>query len=312
MNGLCAAVLLACLALAPTAAAQGDAQFNAELARGLRAYKDKDYAQAEKVYTAMLAEARAARAEPDRVASLLNNLGTVHLATGRYKQARESHTQAMRLKEAHWGKESATVAVSIHNLADVALAEKKLDEAAQLLERAVAIREKALGPRDPRVAETMEAWAGALCGGGRHGDAAAALERAIPIRQAQEEASEEDLDLVLPLMDRVGACHAHAGDHPATRAALERALRRRERTLGMEDPAIADTLCGLAATYAAEGSWEKARPLLRRALVIRERALGPEAPGVTAVLEQLAESLEKSGRGEEAKPLRERAATLRK
>lgn len=69
---------------------------------------------------------------------------------------------------------------------------------------------------------------------------------------------------------------------------IERALAIREKVLGPDHPAVADSLHALAVLYDNKGDYAKAEPHNLRALAIREKALGPDHPEVAKTLNNLA------------------------
>lgn len=56
---------------------------------------------------------------------------------------------------------------------------------------------------------------------------------------------------------------------------LNDALAIREKTLGMDHPAVAATLNNLAVLYGKRGKYKEAEPLCKRALEIREKVRDP-------------------------------------
>jgi CHAT domain-containing protein/Tfp pilus assembly protein PilF len=68
----------------------------------------------------------------------------------------------------------------------------------------------------------------------------------------------------------------------------ERALAIREKVLGPDHPAVADSLHALASLYDDKSDYVKAEPLNLRALRIREETLGPNHPDVAKTLNNLA------------------------
>ena len=68
----------------------------------------------------------------------------------------------------------------------------------------------------------------------------------------------------------------------------ERSLAIREKLLGAEHPAVADSLHLVAVIYDDKHEYAKAEPLNQRALAIREQALGPDHPDVARSLFNLA------------------------
>jgi tetratricopeptide (TPR) repeat protein len=94
-------------------------------------------------------------------------------------------------------------------------------------------------------------------------------------------------------------------------APAERALALREKALGPNHPAIAESLNRLAEVYRAQGAYTKAEPLHTRALDIREKVLGPNHPDVAESLNNLASLYEDQGAYAKAEPLHTRALDIR-
>ncbi|XP_035769959.1 kinesin light chain 3 [Neolamprologus brichardi] len=66
---------------------------------------------------------------------------------------------------------------------------------------------------------------------------------------------------------------------------LNDALAIREKTLGMDHPAVAATLNNLAVLYGKRGKYKEAEPLCKRALEIREKCPGDGRPSWSGVVE---------------------------
>lgn len=107
------------------------------------------------------------------------------------------------------------------------------------------------------------------------------------------------------LLDTLGGIDTQLGLYDDARPLLAEALALRERLLGAQDPAVAETLVRLGSLAHLSGK-EDAAPFFRRALAIREDRLGPEHPAVAEVLSDLGMSLAARGHFDEA------AATLRR
>ncbi|HZN03283.1 MAG TPA: tetratricopeptide repeat protein, partial [Candidatus Polarisedimenticolia bacterium] len=108
----------------------------------------------------------------------------------------------------------------------------------------------------------------------------------------------------------IGVLHGIAGDPERARAALERALRIRERGLGPNDALVAHTLQGLA-HLAARGGDGAAEPLFARAQRIWEKTLGPRDPAVARSLLSRASLRVAAGDPAGARPLLDRALSIR-
>jgi tetratricopeptide (TPR) repeat protein len=92
---------------------------------------------------------------------------------------------------------------------------------------------------------------------------------------------------------------------------IARALEIREKTLGPEDPLVAEALNSLAGIYRAKGDHVKAEPIYQRALAIRETAMGAEHPDVATSLNNLAIVYWTRADYAKAEPLHQRALAIR-
>jgi CHAT domain-containing protein len=90
----------------------------------------------------------------------------------------------------------------------------------------------------------------------------------------------------------------------------KRALATRERTLGLDHPAVAEVLDHLAAFYSDLGRYSDAEPLTKRALAIQEKAIGAGNHELALSLNNLAVIYHKQGRAAAAEPLFHRALQL--
>jgi len=79
---------------------------------------------------------------------------------------------------------------------------------------------------------------------------------------------------------------------------------------GTDDPALRESLDGLAELFKAQGRYAEAELLFRRALGIAERVLGPEHPDVVTALDGVASLYEDVGKYAEAEALYNRSLTI--
>jgi CHAT domain-containing protein/tetratricopeptide (TPR) repeat protein len=89
------------------------------------------------------------------------------------------------------------------------------------------------------------------------------------------------------------------------------AVALRERALGPEHPAVAESLHTLGDGLRENGEFVEARQAYERALAIREKALGPEHPDVGWTLNELGVLLTRTGDYAEARAPLERALAIR-
>jgi CHAT domain-containing protein/Tfp pilus assembly protein PilF len=92
---------------------------------------------------------------------------------------------------------------------------------------------------------------------------------------------------------------------------MERALAIREKTLGPEDPLVAEALNSLANLHIAKGDYVKAESLVQRALAIREKVLFAEHPDIAVSLTSAAVLYWRTGDYAKAEPLNQRVLAIR-
>ncbi len=89
------------------------------------------------------------------------------------------------------------------------------------------------------------------------------------------------------------------------------ALALREKALGPQHRAVAESLQSLADLLRETGEYAEARPLYERALAIREKVLGPEHALVAHTLDELGILLLRTGDYAASRPLLERSLAIR-
>ena len=122
---------------------------------GMEAYRQGNYAEAERQWLSALQEAENFGPEDPRLATSLNNLGELYRAQGKYAEAEPLSRRALAIDEKALGSEHPDVATDLNNLALLSYNQGKYAEAETLNQRALAIREKALGPEHPNVATSL-------------------------------------------------------------------------------------------------------------------------------------------------------------
>jgi tetratricopeptide (TPR) repeat protein len=239
--------------------------FVAGLDRGLG-----DYAAADRGFAAALRETTRAFGprDPD-VASILNNLGVLRKAQGRYAEAARFYRRALPLMRAT--RDRGALATLYHNLGGIEHARGRYAAGEPHARRSVALRTAALGREHVAVAADVAALAAIVEGRGRLAEAARLYERALAVfrRKLGEESTEVALNLssLATLRQQQGRA-AEAG------RLFARALPLQERLYGRGHPEVAMTLHNLAYHERAEGHLARAASLYRRALQAFQRRLG--------------------------------------
>jgi tetratricopeptide (TPR) repeat protein len=290
-----------------------------------------------------------ARSSGDSVtqALALSQLGHLLMNQGKYKEAWESHRQALELREKALGPEHPDVATSISNLASAAWWMGRYDEAVEKAERAVTLQSKALGPEHPEVMKTLIISAGTLFEVGRYEDALKRHERVLELQEKvlgvehpsvsisltniaitllslgrYEEARQKSERAMVMAEKRsdvlklaaacisLGVALSELGRHEEAQRQQRRALAMRQKALGPEHALVAESLRFHGIELAHLRRFREAREELDRALIIHEKALGKDHPDLTYPLVALGDLLLDQGKPAAALPFLERAQQL--
>ena len=177
-----------CLFLWPAAASAQETRWDNLNKAAIKAYKQADYAEAEKLAKLALREAGKFGGKDPRFAISLNNLALAYDAQGKYAQAEPLYLRALAIWEKALGPEHPDVAQSLNNLAALYDNQGKYAQAEPLYRRALVVLTRAVGPEHPDVATTLENYARMLRVMNRHDEAEMMEARAQAIRakHAQE------------------------------------------------------------------------------------------------------------------------------
>jgi tetratricopeptide (TPR) repeat protein/tRNA A-37 threonylcarbamoyl transferase component Bud32 len=103
----------------------------------------------------------------------------------------------------------------------------------------------------------------------------------------------------------------HRGRYEEAAAHARAALALSERSLGPDDPRVADVLNELSVVLNAQGKYDEAAADLERALRIDEKALGPDHPELGNVCASLSNAYEYRGDGRQALAFAQRGLAIR-
>jgi tetratricopeptide (TPR) repeat protein len=230
------------------------------------------YAAADRVYRAVLAEARQKlpRRDPLTV-GVLNNLGVLRKAEGRYAEAVAFYRQTKRLL----GRDRQARATLEHNLGGIAHARGLYAEAEPHARRAVALRAAAVGVSHPAWAADVAALAAVVESRGRLDEAA------VLYRQSQavfrRKLGERSLEFGLGLAG-LAAVEQQRGNVARARSLYAQALPTLSRLLGRHHPDVALTVNNLAVLEREQSRLARAEALFRRAADSFGHTLGLRHP----------------------------------
>jgi serine/threonine-protein kinase len=179
-------------------------------------------------------------------------------------------------------------------------------EGARALLRDAAV--SAAAGRDDRLAAVAWAWLLVVAGDHQRRADDAALIRALgPTALGRV----DDVPTQALWASAEGTVLLRAGKYAEARAAHERALALREKSLGPDHPDTATSLHNMASVLCAQGDCPAARPFLERAVAVSEKSLGPEHPDTAMSLSNLGELLRRVGDYPGAVAAQERALDIK-
>jgi tetratricopeptide (TPR) repeat protein len=244
---------------------------------------------------------------PD-VAANLNDLASLHLTTGHYKQALPLLERTLSIIKATHDADQPSVAASLNNLAFLHQNMGQYRLALPLFEQALSIMEATLdSDHQATVAACLNNLASLHSAMGQHELALPLQKQALAIRETTLGHDHPD---VAQSLCNLASLHQTMDEHTRALPLFERSLKIREVALGLNHPDVAVSLSNLASLHKATGQHDEALPLYERALAIREAVLGSDHPDVAASLQSLASLHRAMDQNKQALPLYERALEI--
>jgi tetratricopeptide (TPR) repeat protein len=232
------------------------------------------YAAADRGFRAALREATRAFGPRDGdVAGILNNLGVLRKAQGRYAEAVRFYRRALPLLKA--ARDRGALATLYHNLGGIEHARGRYAAGEPHARKSVALRQAELGPHHVAVAADVAALAALVEARGRLDEAARLYDRAIGVFRRKLGADSAEVALNLASL---AALRQQQGRPREAGRLFVRAVRLQEAVLGRAHPDVAMTLHNQAFHEHALGRLRRAASLYGRALRIFRRVLGPRHP----------------------------------
>jgi len=231
------------------------------------------YAAADRGYQAALAATRRHFGPRDRyVCGVLNDLGVLRKAQGRYAEAIAYYRRALPLIPRSDRDARATLA---HNLGGIEHALGNYARAEPHARRSVRLRTALHGADHLAVAADVAALAAIVDARGRLPEAAALYGRALAVftRRLGNASLEVGLNLA-----QLAAVEQRRGRRARARGLYARALAIQERLLGRDHADVAMTVNNLAVLERDAGELERAAALFRRAHASFRRAVGDRHP----------------------------------
>jgi tetratricopeptide (TPR) repeat protein len=253
---------------------------------GRRLFADGDLAGAEHAFTAAIAEAESSGEDPLHLASSLSSLAQLKYQQKDALQAEELFRRALALREQALGPDDKSVITSINNLAALYVSRGELDEAEPLLKRAMTASVKRVESSQGDLAINLNNLARLYFKRGDFSQAEPLLMRLLTLKRPMGPEHPE----VATVLVSLAKVRQALGKYEAAERIWRRVLAVRERTLAAGDPAVLQTIDGLADALAAQGKLAPACELRERALASRAGATGAEHPLITAMRGKLEET----------------------
>ena len=226
-----------------------------------------------------------------------------NLASGAYEirlvEVRSSTSRDQTLYEVH------QLRTKLHYLLEA----EKPEDALPLAQRTLNLAQQALEPNDVYVALAMVDLAAANEEARRFEEAVLSYERALKVLTAKLGAEHPQTILV---ESHLGAIYTNElDDIPRADQLLGHAFETAERTLGKNDPLLAEILWGVGLHHMGRGDYAAAEAEFMRGLQILERAESTEGREYGQLLNSLGVLAIYQSESEKAKPYLERALALR-
>ncbi|MBZ0268930.1 tetratricopeptide repeat protein, partial [bacterium] len=227
---------------------------------------------------------------------LMAAMGSIYVNLGRYSEALDLLTDALRIRQEHL---SAVDPQVLESTQTVAMLNRRLNHYAtadSLVSIAADAARDALGETDPRTLDLLIglAW-GYAYEAARHNDGSAreakgvaVVERVLGIRR--RELGSDD-PVTIETMGILARFYINANREADAEPILVEAIDRAKRVLGIEHRDTLSYLNNLAVVYAHLGRTAEAAPLYRQVLAIRERDLGSTHLRTLGAKRQLAMNL---------------------
>ncbi len=245
-----------------------------------------------------LVEARNFPGTDMRVASTLNELGSLNIITGRYKVAMENLREALDIEHAVLSRDDEATARTLELLSAAELDSGRMKEAEDHARAGVEVAEHVSGDHTIRLYQSYLQLFKVLLAKNNLNEAKVALEKikaaiastnsilSVEIITGSKQAS--------ALMDEANAKNAD------TEKVLLDVLGTRQEKIGLVTLPTVETMILLGKVLSSEQKYDKATAILRSALEAKQKLLGDSCPSILELEFTIGQVYEKSGKFEDA------------
>jgi tetratricopeptide (TPR) repeat protein len=261
---------LAILTSCPSASAQDERLWKRDVIEALKAAGEHDYPKSEQAFMKALHESENFGPQDIRTGSTLNSLGLVYRAEKKYSDAEAAYRRALVIMEAAYG-ESIDIGNINFNIAGVLFDQGRLADALPYLQKTLAIYERLLGDASLKTAATLCMAGDAYRSVKRYPEAETALRKCADIREMDSGLESNGLGDALYSLAQTFALE---GKLSAAEARFRLVEKIREKTLGITNPLLAQTMEDHASVLKGLGRDKEAEKLATMAAAIRRNEKG--------------------------------------
>ena len=246
--------------------------------------------------------------QPLLQARLMQTMGAVQTALGKFTEARVLLEDVLRTRERLLGPDDVMLGETLTSLGELTRDRGELEVADGYLTRALRIREAKLSPASPDLGTTMSILATLRYRQERLAEAESLFLRVLAIDAVARDPGDAR---TLRDMRGLAAVYRQQKRLAAADSLWGVTLDRQRRALGPEHPDVGKTLSNIGALAYSDGRYEDAVRYYSQARPILEKAFGAEHPNVASVIGNEGEVLWKLKRLNEAEPLLRQALAMK-
>ncbi|HEY2292758.1 MAG TPA: serine/threonine-protein kinase [Thermoanaerobaculia bacterium] len=229
---------------------------------------------------------------PDVQAALMDAIGDVERALGRYDSAEPLLQRGLALRQATFGPDSLEVAESLEHLGLLKRERSSFTEAERLLRRSLAIEQARLGDGSLQTAKILNELGDLLATTGKADEAETLHREALRIANRVEGAVGPTVAESLLFLSQA---KLQQGNLSAAERLAREVLLVESRVVGARDPRLLEIQSRVGSILIYAGKYKEAEALLRRTLSAQREILGRQHPDVSATLQSLGYALHREG-----------------
>lgn len=232
-------------------------------------------------------------------AILLNNLGALYRAQGRYNEAEKVYTEAIAIRKRQ-GKDGGSQATMWCNLAEVLRRQRRLDEAREAVDRGRTLGARTITHDSQAFASMLHISGDVYADSRKFSEAEAFHLEALEIRKRLYG---PDHPQIAAGKNNLASLYREQGKVDQLVPMLEDALRIWRGAFGEDHPSVGFAYTNLGQAYVAHNQFAEAEPLYRKGIEITEKRLGATHPEVASAYRNLGDLFHRQGKLQGAEKL---------